>query len=376
MVRTTDYFNGRRKERITMQETEFVMSSEVKGIGIKSALMEYAALRRGFKVKRLSNKDIIVSINSKNKLAFSSMNGVHSSVIGKRICDNKDYTLKLLKKEVQTTKSKAFRTKDYSKALAYIKKIGFPVIVKPNSLSRGRGVTLNINNTETFKEAWNRAFMAYKSKQANRIVLVEKYFPGENFRFFIVENQIVSVTHRKRAFVIGNGMSTVRELILLKNEKRAKNPYLYKSLIPTNIEELESLSEAGLNLEYTPVNNEEIQLRSVCNLWAGGESIDFTDTAHNEFSLAALKAVHSIPGMTYAGVDIITKDILKKPNSNNYVVNEVEYSPAPMAHFPINGLKRDMAGKILEYYTKNTCKNSTLIDRLNPKNAFKAFLEW
>ena len=52
----------------------------------------------------------------------------------------------------------------------------------------------------------------------------------------------------------------------------------------------------------------------------------------------------------YAGVDLLTPDITAPPTATNYIVGEVEYSPAMMAHFPLIGTPRDMAGAVLQYY--------------------------
>jgi D-alanine-D-alanine ligase-like ATP-grasp enzyme len=103
-------------------------------------------------------------------------------------------------------------------------------------------------------------------------------------------------------------------------------------------------------MSHVPAPGEIVILRSVCNLSAGGDSIDVTDEAHPGFIDIAIRGVRAIPGVEYAGVDLITPDITAPPTATNHIVSEVEHSPATMAHFPLIGTPRDMAGTVLQYY--------------------------
>lgn len=82
----------------------------------------------------------------------------------------------------------------------------------------------------------------------------------------------------------------------------------------------------------------------------GGDSIDVSDTCHPGFKDLAVRAVGSIPGLEYAGVDLLTRDITSEPRPGNYIVSEVEFFPGPVAHFPVVGIPRDMASAVLDYY--------------------------
>jgi D-alanine-D-alanine ligase-like ATP-grasp enzyme len=158
------------------------------------------------------------------------------------------------------------------------------------------------------------------------------------------------VTQRKPASVVGDGHATVGELIERKNVIRADNLYLCDFPIPTTPEPLDLLTSAGLTLSHVPASSETIVLRSAPNLWAGGDSIDVTEEVHPGFIDIVIRAVRAIPGVEYAGVDLITPDITAPPTATNHIVSEVEHSPATMAHFPLIGTPRDMAGAVLQYY--------------------------
>lgn len=340
-------------EDLIQREIDFVKQRKSQKIGLKSSLMEFAALNKGLKVTRLNRRVIIVESDSGKQIGFTHMNGLSSSILGKRICDRKHDTRNILKKnKISVVKSQIFNSENFKEALEFVNKIGFPIVVKPTTLSRGRGITTNIQSVEEFRLAWNKGINAYKKNRKTKELIIEKHFQGEDYRFFVVGNKVISVTHRKRANITGDGKSNILELIRIKNNIRKKNQYLANHLIPENIVDLDILTKNNLDLDYIPNKGESITLRSQSNLSAGGDSIDVTDIVHPDFFDIAVQSVKVIPGVEYAGVDIIAQNISNKPNSNNHIVGEVEFSPAPIAHFPLVGKRRDMAGAILEHYLR------------------------
>ena len=192
---------------------------------------------------------------------------------------------------------------------------------------------------------WAKAFSPYRRPRNGR-VLVERQVTGEDFRFYVIGDRVIGVTHRKRANVQGDGTSTIGALIDAKNAERAKNPYLGDYLLPTDLEKLDRIA----TLDAVPNEGDDVILRSQSNLSAGGDSIDVTDDVHPDFADLAVRAVAATPGMEYAGVDIITPSISEKPSEANHVISEVEYSPAPITHFPSYGTFRDMAGELMDFY--------------------------
>lgn len=328
---------------------DFVLDRKSKRIGIKSALMEYAALQRGLSVTR-HNRLVIVAEADGMQLGFSQMNGMLSSQVGRFFCDRKEQGReRIAAAGLVTTPSQTFKQAERAKAWAYAQTLEGESVIKPTTMARGKGITTKISTEEQFNAAWERAFKAYRSPdRAN--VLVEKQIPGEDYRFYVVGRGTVICTQRKRANVTGDGDSTLLELIEAKNKVRSENPYLRDYLLPSSLSELDRLPLHGWTLEHIPVAGEEVELRGASNLSAGGDSIDCTDAMHPAYRKIVTRAVKAIPGMEYAGVDVITPDIAAPPTPENHVVSEVEYSPAPITHFPSQGPFRDMTGALLDFY--------------------------
>jgi cyanophycin synthetase len=383
----------------TLSAAEYVRAAARAGIGPKSALIEHAAIARGLATSRLSSMEVVIEVpgDAVPSIFFHQMNGPRS-IGGRFYCDEKAVARNLLRRAgLSVVTSRAFDPKELREGLRYAESIGYPVVVKPTNLARGMGVTANIQTPQALVRAWRHAraansgwldkgatvarslretsgprsarglparAAAYRDliRRASstawqsrwRPVLVERHFDGNDFRAFVVGDNIVSVTQRKAANVVGDGVATVRELIERKNAIRAENASLYDCPIPTRLEALDRLAGAGLTMSHVPASGEIVVLRSASNLSAGGDSIDVTEEAHPGFIDVAIRAVRAIPGMPYAGVDLIAPDITAPPTATNHIVSEIEYSPCPtVAHFPLIGTPRDMAGTVLQYYLEH-----------------------
>ncbi|NEP52045.1 MAG: cyanophycin synthetase, partial [Moorea sp. SIO3C2] len=84
---------------------------------------------------------------------------------------------------------------------------GYPIVIKPLNGNHGRGITLDINS-------WEEAQTAHKTaKEVSRSVIVERYYKGFDHRILVVNGKVVAVAERIPAHVVGNGRSTIEELI-------------------------------------------------------------------------------------------------------------------------------------------------------------------
>lgn len=330
--------------------SKFCRQQVEQGISLKSSLIEYELRRLGIGHTRLNNRQLACEIEGR-PAAFHLMNGPLSSVCIRSICDNKWLARQFLAaRGLSVASSGRFTRTSATAAMEFAKsKIGYPVVIKPNSASRGRGVTTNILDDASFQAAWNTANSSSRS-QTN---LVERQVDGEDYRFFVVGGKVVSATWRRRANVVGDGKRSILDLIKEKNNARSKNLYLKSYPIPTEISLLEALGCTSHTLSHIPSRGEYIELRNVSNASAGGDTIDVTDEIHPSFKEIAVTAVQACPGMLYGGVDIIAKNIYEAANPSTYAVAEIEFSPAPLAHFPFSGEARNMAGAIINAYIKN-----------------------
>ena len=118
---------------------------------------------------------------------------------------------KLQKNNLPTAHGQIFTSK--VKALKFGNKIGFPLVVKPYNASLSHHAICQIISE---KELLNAIKIA---KQYTPAFIVEKYISGSLFRASVVGKSHVFICQKDRANIIGDGYSTIEELINLKNSR-------------------------------------------------------------------------------------------------------------------------------------------------------------
>src|SRR5699024_6093959 len=171
-------------------------------------------------------------------------------------------------------------------------------------------------------------------------------------------NEVIAATKRIPANVIGDGVSTIEQLIKSKNKIRQENPYLQTKLIKIDDEINEYLSKRKKRITDIQNKNEVVYLKGKSNISTGGDPIDVTDVLTKEMKESAIVAINSIPGLTHAGVDIIVFE-------NKAYVIEINATAGIVLHlFPLEGEPRNVPEKIMDYYFPNTKKPSTKLKNI------------
>ncbi|WP_085506196.1 acylphosphatase [Thalassobacillus devorans] len=249
--------------------------------------------------------------------------------------------------------------------IAYSKTIDYPLVLKPTNASLGNGVVTNINSDEEFLKAMQyvRHELGYDE------VIVEQHVEGEEYRVYVVGDEVIAAYNRKPANIVGDGEHTIEELIDLKNRERKKNARLNSCLIHMDTEILEYIQSAGYTLDSVPKKGEQIYLRQKTNVSSGGDPIDVTDTMSKEMKQIAIDALKAVPGLDHGGVDIIANE----NRSMDVAGVVIELNPTAQiggALFPLKGKARDIPAAIIDYYfpeTKgmDTRKSKVYFDLIN-----------
>lgn len=174
-------------------------------------------------------------------------------------------------------------------------------------------------------------------------VLVEQFIQGENYRLLVLDNRVIAIVHRVPAYVIGDGTSTIQQLIDAKNILRSERLLLP---IPIDVETISKLQTLRYNLQSVIDKDKKIFLRYNANLTTGGTTEECADITHPYYIDLAIKAVKAI-GLKYGGVDLITPDITKPTEC---AINEINYNPGLRLHYkPDAGNIIKVAIPIMEY---------------------------
>lgn len=309
--------------------------------------------RRGLTLKFINNNrrksEIDYSLTYKGvekRFLVTMGEGVTESAI--KICRDKHLAKEyLVKSGVPTPVGDYFKkgTTD-AEIIAYANDLGYPLVIKPVKGTGGRGVIANIKNEKEFREALD--YVKYDLKYSE--LIVEKFFAGEDYRVYVMEDKVLAILDRISANIIGDGKQTIRQLLNDKNIERVKVPAFHKRTIKIDKEMHNVLKQAGYTLDSIPPRGERVFLKSKNNISAGGDPIDITEQLSPEIKKVAIDAVKAIPGMTHGGVDIIVNK-----EKNTGVVLEINSRPSITGSlFPMEGKARNIPKAIIDYYFPET----------------------
>src|SRR5690606_18616985 len=174
-------------------------------------------------------------------------------------------------------------------------KIGFPVIVKPNSGSMGMDVTLT-QNKEQFYQAVNKVF------ERDRVVLVQQPVVGNDYRVVVLNGRVISAYQRIALHVVGDGQHTIGQLLSLKkDELQAQGRSIHINSSDFRI--TTKLSSVGLDSQSIPEKGQAVYLLDNANLSSGGSAKDVTHSIHPDFAQQAVSIARDM-GLILCGVDI------------------------------------------------------------------------
>ncbi|MBW4681339.1 MAG: acetate--CoA ligase family protein [Microcoleus vaginatus WJT46-NPBG5] len=238
-------------------------------------------------------------------------------------------------------------------AVSAARKIGYPVAVKPVIGHKGIGVTADVGDREELIFAFNRAVEAIPEGQSTDII-VEKSISGADFRLLCVNGRFVAATERRPASVIGDGKSTIGELIDRQNRTAARldTPTSPLSKIKCDESMEMYLEEQRLSIDSVIDKDRTVFLRKVANLSAGGVSIDATHTVHPDNIILAQDIAQHFR-LTCLGIDVIAKNLSTSWKDGNFGILEINSAPGIFMHLnPAIGDSVDVPAFILETFFK------------------------
>ena len=222
--------------------------------------------------------------------------------------------------------------------------IGFPVVVKPLDGNHGRGVSVNLMTGEEVAEAFERAI------DEGSGVIVESMIQGDDHRLLVVNGELVAAAHRVPGHVVGDGRSTVAELVAEVNRDPRRGAGHENMLTRIELDEAADklLAEKGYDHESVPADGEVVYLRKTANLSTGGTAIDVTDVIHPDNKLMAERAIRAV-GLDIGGVDFLTTDITKSYRDTGGAICEINAGPGMRMHIaPSEGKGRDVGGAVMD----------------------------
>ena len=239
-------------------------------------------------------------------------------------------------------------------AIGVAREIGYPVAVKPVAGHKGIGVTAEVRDAEELESAFSRAVEAIPDNETTRVI-VEKSISGADFRLLCVNGKFVAATERRPAWIVGDGDSTIAQLIREENRKpgRWDTPTSAMSKIQSDDAMEQYLEQQRLSLDSVIEKDRTVYLRKVANLSAGGVSIDATRTLHPDNIILAQDIAQHFH-LTCLGIDVITPSLSKSWKSGDFAIIEINAAPGILMHLnPAIGESVDVPSSILETFFKS-----------------------
>lgn len=231
-------------------------------------------------------------------------------------------------------------------------KIGWPVVVKPVAGHKGQGVKTGIESEEEVRKQFkNIVKLAQEQGTAFEGALVQQQIYGWDHRILCIGKKYAATLKRIPAYVMGNGKDTIKELIRVENEKEVRIDNARSPLCKIKIDDdlIDYLKLRGMTVDTVPADGQEVILRRVANISAGGVSINVTKDIHPD-NIKMVESIAKFLDVTCLGIDVLSADISKPWYEGNFGIIEINAGPGVFMHLaPAEGGSVDVPGHIMEH---------------------------
>ncbi|MGB5227964.1 cyanophycin synthetase [Eudoraea sp.] len=324
-----------------IQRMRELRESERLGPSTGSIVME--AQSRGIPWIRLNKYSLVqLGYGANQKRIQATVTSETSSIGVELACDKEDTKYLLEQAEVEVPRGDIIsREGSLEDACRYV---GYPLVIKPIDGNHGRGITVDINTYEHALEAFKIA------KEVSRRVIVEKYITGEDYRLLVINNNFVAAAKRTPAHVVGDGKSTIEELVEEVNKDPRRGYGHEKVLTAITINDLTKtiIADAGYTVDSILKEGEQLILKDTANLSTGGTAEDVTDIIHPA-NVSMAERISKIIDLDICGIDVMTSDISQPLSDTGGAVLEVNAGPGFRMHLaPTTGLPRNVAAPVVD----------------------------
>lgn len=313
---------------------------------LSTQILMKESIKKGITVNIVDRSENFISLKKGDKIEYvkQATKTSKDTYVSVLIMENKTVTKKVLaEKGVKVPRGEEFDTIEAAKIKAH-KYINKPIVIKPKSTNFGIGINIFPEgaNLEDIIHAFEIAF------KNDTTVLIEEFIKGKEYRFLVINDEVVGILHRVPANIIGDGEKSIKELVEVKNQDPLRGKGYVTPLEKIRLEENAELflKQQGKNFDYIPKKDEIIYLRENSNISTGGDSVDYTDDIPQKFKDIAVKASQAA-GAKICGVDMMLEDY--RDENTNYAIIELNFNPAIHIHsYPYKGKERKIADHVLK----------------------------
>lgn len=303
---------------------------------ISQTVMVAEALKRGVSVDRRPGQPGLRFSHGAENHVWRGTSSSLNTPLARQLTSFKDLQSRLfLNHGIPAPENALFSPGEEWRAWAWGHSLG-TLVIKPHDGTQGQNVHVGLDNWNDF----SRAFQEVASRKSK--ILVEKFHTGVEHRFFVVDDKVAGVIRRRPASVLGDGRSTIKELVETKNRDRG---VIHKP-VPLRQRQLRYLAHFGYSPSSVPPQNERVYMHAPSNLHAGGDAISAShDVSPEEVNLVE-EASRVIPGLRTGGFDVLLPRNQKDDGVTLIEVNH--WAMVALHHFPWEGQAQNIAGSLFD----------------------------
>jgi cyanophycin synthetase len=322
---------------------DFIRYAQRRALGPSTASIVKAAEARGIPWLRLNDQSLVQLGHGKYQQRIQATVTAHTSHIAVELASDKEETNKILaglglpvpRQELVQSENGAVRAAH---------RLGYPVVTKPYNGNHGRGISIRLMSEDEVRLGFAAA------QEHSNSVIVENFVEGDDHRLLVINGELIAATRRTPGHVVGDGTSTIAQLVEVVNQDPRRGIGHEKVLtrLVLDAQAQMMMGRVGMTADSVPPAGEVVYLRSTANLSTGGTATDVTDIIHPDNREMAVRAIRAI-GLDVGGVDFLSKNIAESYRSIGGGICEVNAAPGFRMHVaPSEGTPRDPAGPVVD----------------------------
>ena len=321
-------------------------------IHFNDALVWKEMARRGIQLSFISDTQFVQATLGRHQELL--IHGVISNLIpyvDAVLLENKLYEKQWFEQNgYPVLKGQTFLPHEREKALLFAKeKLGYPVVIKPVKGSGGSFVFCDIRADEDLMKAY--ATLAEVSLQP---LLLEEFWEGaHDYRFFLIQGKVLSVIRRTPPSVIGDGTSTLLQLIEKENDRRM-NPRR-NCLCPIQVD-VHCIKNQGFELEHVIAQGTSVLCRLNANVSMGADCETCREEIHPSYFERISCLMKLFPRLPLLTVDCLIRNPSLPATNENFRICEAScINPGLSLHtHPSKGMGDDIISPLVDLFFPET----------------------
>ncbi len=297
------------------------------GIGPSTGAVLEAARRRGIPVMRMSDNASLFQLgwgHAQRRLQATITSTTSHIAVG--VASDKELTKELLA-AVGVPVPQGRLVSTLERALQAAHGLGGLVAIKPLDGNQGKGVSTHLSTDEEIAQAFELA------QRFGDKVIVEQTIEGDDHRVLVVGGRVVAAARRAPPTIVGDGRSTIAQLVGRENENPLRGEGHESALTRIRLDShaLAVLAAEGRDAQTVLAEGEAVPLRTNSNLSTGGTAEDVTERLHPYTAELCVRAALHV-GLDVAGIDLVCTDISQPLDEQGGAVIEVNAAPGLRMH--------------------------------------------